>query len=358
MIKNIRYVCCLFLSIWILPTIAHAVSLQFPNPSTENFYAQGFVELDRGHEKANLAGRFAIGKKNDKLVYMKFDPASTCTTVLQPDEVLRASNYAAYIMGRNQNNPSADLFAYVRRTDQPVVYYCSLSSFTFDKDCIAYIRMLSTIATSGTLTHVEGAHYRNHCLKGEVPNERLIDFLVDDKGRVTSASVAFRYASNDPPAPTFLLLMTYRGDGVFPYTISVRNAVNHPSIFQGPRFWQFDEVIQDAPIDAKIRPTLLTEGTKVQDVRFTPPLNYTSTGTSFPSDEELFRIAEVKKAEKEAQAKLAAAAKDPRNIPPSAPVVKESYLKYLRQIPNWVYVSLLGVAIIGWVLARASRRKE
>ena len=150
--------------------------------------------------------------------------------------------------------------------------------------------------------------------------------------------------------------MTYRGDEVFPYTYVLKFTKTDA---RGRQYsWRFDEVIQDKSIESKIRPTLLTANHYVWDYRFTPPLYYKSTGTSFPSDEELFRIAEVKKAEKEAQAKQAAAAKDPRNIPPSAPVVRESYLKHLRQIPNWAYVSLLGVAIIGWVLARASRRKK
>ena len=336
-----------------------ALTLQFPNPSIMNFYAKGYCDLRRSNSAKPIAGNFCIAYVNNSLNHLKFDPVTTCAKSMNHcDEFIVTPKCYAYIIGEGQDevrNRLIEPFAYVRRLDQPLEFYMDFSSMYF-RDSFEFVEVLSSIGTSGTITHIRDNLYRNHCLKDEVIIERFIDFEVDDKGRITSATVSFLHNLAYPMVPSFLLNMTYRDDDVFPHILEVKYTKEKA---KGRRyFWRFDELIQDQNIEYKIKPTLLTAKTTVHDVRFTPRLVYKSKGTEFPSEEELFRIAAVKKAEKEAQEKQTAAAKDPRNIPPSAPVVKESYLKYLRQIPNWAYVSLLGVAIIGWVLARASCRKE
>lgn len=186
----------------------------------------------------------------------------------------------------------------------------------------------------------------------------VILFETDTVNRVTSV----KYTSDSNPDSLIERTFTFSYDEGSTVPKSFTSRDDCEFISDPVQKWTIDRFSHgEAVAKMSIKPELLKTNTLVLDHRFSPPLRYETTSDKLLDDNALFALAARNKAEVEAANKLAAktqqAAADPRNIPPTAPVVGESWTKRLRQIPNWAYLSIIGAIALIWGAARLRRKK-
>ncbi len=190
------------------------------------------------------------------------------------------------------------------------------------------------------------------------PVKQITLFETDTTNRVTSVKYTYNPKLSLLPERTFTF--SYDEGSTVPKSLTSKydcDFVTYPE-----QKWTVERFSHgEAVTKMSIKPELLKTNTVVLDHRFTPPLRYETTSDKLLDDNALFALAARNKAEVEAANKLAAktqqAAADPRNIPPTAPVVGESWTKRLRQIPNWAYLSVIGAIALIWGAARLRRKK-
>ncbi|MDD4278263.1 MAG: hypothetical protein PHX74_00860 [Candidatus Sumerlaeales bacterium] len=175
-----------------------------------------------------------------------------------------------------------------------------------------------------------------------------IEYKIDDQQRLTSYE---NIVDSKVFSSTHL---TYGAHGNIPVSTEATFSLGT----YAQRKWRIDEFITTGSIpQEKLKSICIFPGAYVRDNRFKPVLQYQLKSYSLPSDAELFKMAAKNKERAEANARLQQAATDPKNIPPTAPVVGESWTKRLRQIPNWAYLSIIGAIALIWGAARLRRKK-